>query len=118
MAPQPPAIDPTTLAELAADTGPAVIPDLIKVFLETAHARIGRMAAAVAEGNGPAVAAEAHALKSSAATFGAAEVRNLCAELERTCKGGLAGNASGNLSRLEKALAAAERELADYLEAR
>ena len=118
MASEPPAIDPTTLAELAADTGQGVIPDLIKVFLETAHVRIGRMATAVAEGNGPAVAAEAHALKSSAATFGAAEVRHLCAELECTCKGTLAVNASGNLSRLELALAAAERELTDYLKAR
>ena len=118
MASEPPAIDPTTLAELAADTGPAVIPDLIKVFLETAHARIGRMAAAVAAGNGPAVAAEAHALKSSAATFGAAEIRYLCAELERTCKASLAVNAGGNLARLEQALAAAERELADYLKTR
>jgi len=115
MPPETPAIDPATLAELAADTGPSVIPGLVKIFMETAYARISRMASAIAAGNGPAVAAEAHALKSSAATFGASEVRHLCAELELTCKTSLAAEASANLDRLRLAVDAAGKELSAFL---
>ncbi|WP_207484774.1 hybrid sensor histidine kinase/response regulator [Arenibaculum pallidiluteum] len=80
-------VDGAVLAQLAADLDPQVVADLTEAFLREAEARVHAMAAAGAEGDFGLLAREAHSLKSSAGTFGAAGLADSAREIERACKG-------------------------------
>ncbi len=74
------------LEQLGHDLDEIVLPDLIDAFLSEARQRSRRMAEAAATGNLSMIGREAHTLKSSAGTFGAARLALAVQTLERTCK--------------------------------
>lgn len=88
--PSPPhdVLDLDCLAQMIAalDAETAVV--LVDGFVEEMLARADRIGAAAAAGDGEALAREAHALKSSAGTYGAREVNGLAAAIERGAKAG------------------------------
>lgn len=67
-------IDLNTLRQLEEDTSSDLMPQMIAVFLRELEAREARLKDGVKSQDLSVLAAEAHALKSSAATFGAARV--------------------------------------------
>lgn len=83
-----PMIDRTILEALEADTGRDLLPELIDTFVVHAEERVARVTRALPDGRIDDIAAESHALRSSAATFGAEEVRRLSADIEDHCKQG------------------------------
>ncbi len=108
-------IDRRILAALEADTSHDLVPELIQVFVKSADNRIAKIAAHMAAGDLAGIAAEAHALKSSSATFGAGEVRRLCAELEVAGKNGDPTAAERLVPQLSHALDTAKSDLAAYV---
>ncbi|MEQ8804685.1 MAG: Hpt domain-containing protein [Rhodospirillales bacterium] len=111
----PTPIDRQILAALEADTSRELVPELIQVFIKSAETRLSQITAYLAAGDLAGIAAESHALKSSSATFGADEVRRLCAELEAAGKNGDAVAAERLVAGLTRALDAAESDLAAYV---
>lgn len=96
-------VDEAALVQLGEDTDPSLLPQLIQTFVTTAEKQIGVIAAAAAKGDCAKVGAEAHSLKSSAATFGARHLNALAKELE------LAGK-NGDLETVEKTVPLIEVE--------
>ncbi len=113
--------DPTTsidrriLAALEADTSRELVPELIEVFVKSANTRIDKINHHLAAADLAGIAAEAHALKSSSATFGAGTVRQICAELEARGKLGDHPAVNRLVPELTNALETAKRELAAYV---
>lgn len=64
-----------------------VFDSLIDLFLDSASTRVAALLAAVERGDCDEVGDEAHALKGAGATFGAARLSSLCAELEQAARG-------------------------------
>ncbi|HBC07195.1 MAG TPA: hypothetical protein DC046_06370, partial [Rhodospirillaceae bacterium] len=108
-------IDHQILAALEADTSRDLVPELIQVFVKSADNRIAQITAHMAADDLAGIAAEAHALKSSSATFGAVSVRRLCAELETASKNGDPVTAERLVAELIHALDAAKSDLAAYV---
>ncbi|HEU4668096.1 MAG TPA: response regulator [Arthrobacter sp.] len=115
----PPVLDQDRIAVLR-DLGPAdglgLLPEAAAAFRREVPARLAALQAAVNDGDWPAVARTAHALRGAAANIGAAEVAGTCAELERM---GHAGSGHGGpelVRRLEAGLRRLEAELDAVLE--
>jgi two-component system, sensor histidine kinase and response regulator len=73
---------------------PNIADELITIFLQETPARIRRLREALACADAQELLREAHGLKGSAATFGAAEIARLCEQVERLAgAGALAGTA-------------------------
>ena len=64
-----------------------MVPQLLSIFLEDAHHRIELIASALAAKDYPVMAAETHALGSSAATFGLPRIFNLARQCEQALRG-------------------------------
>ena len=79
-------LDIAVLEQLRHDLDEIVLPDLIDAFLSEARQRSRRMAEAAATGDLSMIEREAHTLKSSASTFGAARLARRSRRLERTCQ--------------------------------
>jgi PAS domain S-box-containing protein len=80
-------LDIAVLEQLKHDLDEVVLPDLIDAFVSEARQRSRRMAEAAATGNLAIIEREAHTLKSSAGTFGAARLMRAVQTMERTCRG-------------------------------
>jgi len=78
-------LDGAVLDQLARDLPPDLLPVVLGEFVAETLARAGRIAAGADTGT---LAREAHTLKSTAATFGAARLSAAALELERACRGG------------------------------
>jgi two-component system, sensor histidine kinase and response regulator len=78
-------LDIAILEQLGHDLDEIVLPDLIDAFLSEARQRSRRMAEAAATGNLSLIGREAHTLKSSAGTFGAARLALAVQTLEQAC---------------------------------
>ncbi|HEY5789998.1 MAG TPA: PAS domain S-box protein [Gammaproteobacteria bacterium] len=109
------AVDAETLTQLGRDTDPALVPELVKLFLDDARGRVTRIAQAVADADLACIEHEAHALGSSAATYGLPGIHRAarrCEELLRTGDhpGGIAG-ARALVSEADPAFTALERHL-------
>ena len=109
-------IDREVLVALEADTSRELVPELVDIFLKTADERILRIRDKLSEGDLDGIAAEAHALKSSSATFGASNVRKISADLEQAGKTGNRGQAEQYTTDLVAALEIARRALAEYID--
>ena len=81
-------IDLSVLQALEADTSRELVPELVDVFIKSADTRRDQISADIGAGDLEGAAAQAHALKSSSATFGAMDVRRVSADLEAACIGG------------------------------
>jgi PAS domain S-box-containing protein len=78
-------LDPEALKQLQRlmqDYSPAVLSELIDLYLTETPALLTNMRQAVAEGNATALAHAAHTLKSSSASMGARTLAQICVELE------------------------------------
>jgi HPt (histidine-containing phosphotransfer) domain-containing protein len=84
-------LDPTSIADLR-QLGPAILVEMIHLYMEDTPPRLGDLAAAAAAGAAEQVADLAHAIKGSSANFGAATLVDLCRDLEQRARAGdLAG---------------------------
>ena len=104
------------LRELGPEDGRGLLPEAAAAFRRDLPARVDALQAAVNDGDGPALARAAHALKGSAANMGAAAVAGICAELEAL---GLRGKPDGGtplVRRLEEELQRLDAELDAALE--
>ncbi len=106
-------IDLDCLTALARDTAPTLVPELAEVFLSTGRERIAVLNEALAAGDGAAAAKQAHALKSSAATFGARHVRTAAAQVESAGLAGDVARLSKDMADLETAWSGVEGCLMD-----
>jgi two-component system sensor histidine kinase/response regulator len=79
-------LDIAVLEQLRHDLDEIVLPDLIDAFLSEARQRSRRMAEAVATDDATIIEREAHTLKSSAGTFGAARLVRAVQTMERACR--------------------------------
>ncbi|MHC8510250.1 MAG: hybrid sensor histidine kinase/response regulator [Rhodospirillales bacterium] len=84
----PPVLDKAVLARLTEDTSPEIVPELVTTFIETTRERAAAVRAAHAAEDAEKIAAEAHALASAAASFGALRLRDVCFAMERAGKTG------------------------------
>jgi PAS domain S-box-containing protein len=76
---------------------------LLEKFLENVRAQLGTIREALDRADAEILRREAHAIKGGAANLAAAELSSAAAELEKTAKSGLLGEAPGGLERLERA---------------
>jgi len=81
-------LDRDALSQLAEDTSPEVALKLIAVFIKELRARAEQIEDSGERGDMDGLASQAHALKSSAATYGAAIVRGQALCLDSACKKG------------------------------
>jgi CheY-like chemotaxis protein len=112
-----PALDQDRLAilrELGPDDGRGLLPEAVAAFRRGLPAHVAAVQAAVNDGDGPALAQAAHALKGAAANIGAAAVARVSAGLEGLGRDGTpdGGNAlvrslTAELDRLDAELDAA-----------
>ncbi len=109
-----PPLDPTRLEALAALDGTGtrgIVVRVIERYLEEAAMQRSRLDAAVQSGDLRAVAFHAHALKSSSANVGAAQVAKLCADLERSVASGASTDIVRLFAELSRRSVVAERML-------
>lgn len=109
------AYDLTALDRLVEDLGEATARDLVACFVGEVARRRDSIAAAVAAADMAVLGAEGHALKSSAAAYGARAVAALATDLEDAVKAGAAGVAVAHGARLLQAAVAAETTAARWL---
>jgi CheY-like chemotaxis protein/HPt (histidine-containing phosphotransfer) domain-containing protein len=81
-------LDLQVLQQLAADTNPDMLSQLIGLFIEQTHGRLDQMAKACASRDWEYLQREAHALKSSSGTFGAERLQDHSRRLEEACQQG------------------------------
>ena len=110
----PAAIDPAALARLR-----AIAPDatafggLVKSFLDGGASLVAAIASAAGTGDVEALRRGAHTLKSNAASFGATELSELCAQLETDARAGDIATADDLARHIADAFARARRSLED-----
>ncbi len=99
-------LDPQRLAQLRQleqKTGRGLLGQLVQLFLEQTPPRILALREALAAGDLPAAASSAHSLKGSCANLGAAQLAQLCSQVEQLA-------ASGDLSACQGLLLALSSE--------
>lgn len=89
------------LAGITADSGEAFVLELLSVFAADARRALERMRGFARAGEAGLLAREAHRLKGSSGTMGAARLAGACLEIERRARGGSCG---GIESRIDDAL--------------
>jgi two-component system, sensor histidine kinase and response regulator len=85
---QPPTIDEAVLRRLEDDVDREALCRLIGLFVAEAVSRAGTMQHSVTDGDLGCLERDAHALKGSAAVFGAMRLRECAFEIERLCRTG------------------------------
>jgi two-component system phosphorelay protein LuxU len=79
-------LDRKALLQLAEDTSAATALRLIDVFIKELRSRAGQIADCHDRSDVDGLASQAHALKSSAATYGAAAIRAQALHLDNACR--------------------------------
>ena len=92
-----PLLDETCLLKLEQDVGPELLTTLVASFTAELERRLSRVKAAQASSDLGTLAQEVHAIKGSAATFGAPALSALALTLERAARSGEADLAWGTL---------------------
>lgn len=103
-------LDTAVLNKLGEDTAPEILPELIETFVLNAKQRIEAISLAASENDVRTIEHEAHALKSSSATFGAIRFSKLAFDLE------LAG-INGEIEKISSMASAIEQEGKAVIEA-
>ena len=85
---QHPQIDIPVLEQLARDTDESVIPELLAMFLSDGRIQLEKIESALATSDEEGLAAAAHALGGSMATFGLTEVARIVLQCESAIRGG------------------------------
>jgi HPt (histidine-containing phosphotransfer) domain-containing protein len=89
------------LKELAADVGADGVAEIVELFLDDSVELLRALRAASERSDGGGIMRAAHALKSTAATLGAADLSALCLEMERLSREGMVREAIPHLPRVE-----------------
>ena len=98
------AFDPVTVKRLR-DMGDEFFAEVANIYLEDAPSRLEAIRAAASANDAKALATAAHAFKSGSGNIGAAEVHQLCSELESMALEGHMSGAAGKVGELERAFA-------------
>jgi signal transduction histidine kinase/HPt (histidine-containing phosphotransfer) domain-containing protein/AmiR/NasT family two-component response regulator len=85
---------------------------LCRIFLAETRERLPRMREALARGDAPEVAREAHPLRSASASLGAMEMAEICARVEREARAGRLDELGAGIDALAAQLGEVERALA------
>ena len=80
----------------------ALIDELIELFVADLPQRLGAITHAVERADAPALALQAHALRGSAANFGASRLDELCAKLEEVGTRGTLAEAPAMLDEIRR----------------
>ena len=99
------------LQELMGETGNQSLRHLNEVFFRSAEKYILAMHKALADGDGAALAREAHRLRGNSGSLGAQRVASVCAIIEQRSLGGDLTQVSGLLEQLEQELAEYENAI-------
>lgn len=110
-------VDTAVLQQLALDTSEELVPQMLKVFIRELAMRNDRIADSIKQKDLGALAREAHALKSSAATFGAAAIAEHARKLDDASRSGeelvALDSAKQVLSMIEPTIASLKRRMSD-----
>jgi HPt (histidine-containing phosphotransfer) domain-containing protein len=90
----------------------ALIDELIDLFVADLPQRLGAITHALERADAPALALQAHALRGSAANFGASRLDELCAKLEEVGARGTLAEAPAMLDEIKRESARARDALA------
>jgi CheY-like chemotaxis protein len=104
------------LRQLGPEDGRGLLPEAAATFRRDLPARVDALQAAVHDGDGPALAQAAHALKGSAANIGGTAVAEICSELEGLGRRGMPDVGTPLIRRLEEQLQLLDAELDAALE--
>jgi HPt (histidine-containing phosphotransfer) domain-containing protein len=108
-----PLLDDGIIERLARDVTPEAVPGMIQVFLSETVVHSEKLKTALREQILDVVADEAHALKGSAGTFGAARLQGFAQSIEAACREGnrqLVASLGGEMDELLEQTLAAYRE--------
>jgi CheY-like chemotaxis protein/HPt (histidine-containing phosphotransfer) domain-containing protein len=100
-----PLVNQRTLAYLEEDVG-ELLPDILVTFLQEVERRLALLAQRVGVGDTAGAADQAHALKGSAATFGAIALRHCVQEMEQIGRAGDVQRLAARLPEVERLVAA------------
>ncbi len=100
-------LDEDVINQLLRDVGDETAKELIALFVDEARQRVRRIGALTGAGDCEELARQAHALKSTSMTYGAAELGRLAKDLEATSRAG-----TTDRSLIDRVVASAERDLA------
>ena len=81
-----PPVDHQVLAQLARDTDPEIIPELITLYIQDARERLDAIATAADKADHQALEFETHTLGSSAAAHGNPALSRCCRDIEQHCR--------------------------------
>jgi HPt (histidine-containing phosphotransfer) domain-containing protein len=81
-------IDVEVLEQLGLDTSPELVPRMLGIFIDELRNRSAAIAAAEQAADITALGREAHAIKSSADTYGAPELALAARRIDQACKDG------------------------------
>ena len=95
-----PVLDEQAIAALERDLSEELAPGVVATFLDEVAERVEAIARAVAAGDAAAAGEQGHALKGSAATFGAVALRDLAYTIERAGRSGALDDVERELPRL------------------
>ncbi|UCC15372.1 MAG: Hpt domain-containing protein, partial [Gammaproteobacteria bacterium] len=79
-------IDEDQLRTLGQDTSPDLVPKLVAVFVSELGTRARGISQGLESGDTKRLASEAHALKSSASTYGATAIAECARRIDQACK--------------------------------
>jgi HPt (histidine-containing phosphotransfer) domain-containing protein len=111
-----PALDATLLSKLMDDLGgeSAVMVELVETFLGEGPRIVAAMRESLDKADRRTLNRSAHSLKSTAATFGAMRLSQLCRSLEAETENGIPPGTGARVSEVEAEWAAVQRELAAW----
>ena len=115
-APGEPTLDESILIRLGEETDPEILPQLVNTFTTHIASRLPILLKAVEDSAWTDVADEAHAIKSSAATFGVMRLNGLAASLEQAGKDKDAAKVIAEAPELQAEVTAATEALNGFLD--
>jgi len=84
--PDEPFVDEAVLKQLARDTSPEIVPELLLFYIEDARKRVEKIQNAITEHDAKTLEFESHTLGSSAAAHGNAKLHTLARRVEHLCQ--------------------------------
>ncbi len=108
--------DVAAIDKIAETVMPATVASLVTLFLEELADRRSLVCTAIRRRDLSTLLREAHALKSSAGTYGAPRLRQVCLTLERACQQGDRQLALASASSLVRAIDQTATAVRDWLQ--
>ncbi len=111
---QGPVLKESVLVDLANDTDISLLPDLIETYLLSLNERVASIETAKVGRDLNQIELEAHSLKSSSASFGALQMRDLVEKLEKAASNGDGEQVEGLIKKLGEIHSATVSALESY----